>query len=96
LIFQAQITAKPLKPTNRKAFNQQQTKISTKPIKIWTPEQVRERTALKVSAIRATLQPKYKASPYPPTVPKTKKMSMKFNKAASVGNKASRPATPSP
>jgi hypothetical protein len=76
-------TLQQAKPTAIKAFNQQQREPSYKPVKILTPQQVRERTALKVAEIRQSIPPKFKAKPYGPAVPKAKKMSMKFNKAAS-------------
>lgn len=59
-----------------RAFNQPET------VKILTLQQVRANTAIKVAAIRQTIPPKFKATPYSPVAPKAKKMSMKFNSAA--------------
>ena len=70
------------KATTTKTFNQQQRKQPNKPVPILTPQQVRANTAIKVNTIRQIIPPKYKAAPYSPAVPKAKKMSMKFNKAA--------------
>lgn len=73
--------AEPQKQSTSSLFNAKATQ--TKPVKILTPEQVRAKSEKIVSEIRQNIPPEYKAPPYPPKTPKPKKMSGKFNKAAS-------------